>query len=308
MTSKDGNNTMIHNMLGSSMANIISRCFTHPLDTAKARMQAAGTTYRGPLEILRSGSSLYRGLSTVIIGGTPGSILYFCSYEFLKEQFRDENGKSDNFLVHFGGGMLAETVALVVYVPVDVLKERMQVNFSSSNPAYYRNAFHGLSEIWKYEGLSGIYRGYWATLMSFGPFSALYFCFYEQFKAMAVVQNRRKSLGNQPEEIIHENDNKSDLPFTSILLCSCSAGALASFITSPLDLAKLRLQVQRGGRRASSEQQHRNMVDVLHKTWAENGITGLWRGAGARVLHFAPSTTVTMTSYETFKSFFAKHV
>ena len=36
------------------------------------------------------------------------------------------------------------------------------------------------------EGLGGIYRGYMATLYSFGPFSALYFSFYEEFKTAAV--------------------------------------------------------------------------------------------------------------------------
>ena len=32
----------------------------------------------------------------------------------------------------------------------------------------------------KQEGLRGIYKGYWATLLSFGPFSALYFGLYEK--------------------------------------------------------------------------------------------------------------------------------
>ena len=33
---------------------------------------------------------------------------------------------------------------------------------------------------------AGIYRGYMATLYSFGPFSAFYFGFYEQSKSAAV--------------------------------------------------------------------------------------------------------------------------
>ena len=35
-------------------------------------------------------------------------------------------------------------------------------------------------------GAAGIYRGYMATLYSFGPFSAFYFGFYEQSKSAAV--------------------------------------------------------------------------------------------------------------------------
>ena len=32
------------------------------------------------------------------------------------------------------------------------------------------------------EGLSGLYKGYGATVLSFGPFSGLYFMFYEKIK------------------------------------------------------------------------------------------------------------------------------
>mmetsp|Transcript_11308 Transcript_11308/g.17332 ORF Transcript_11308/g.17332 Transcript_11308/m.17332 type:complete len:204 (-) Transcript_11308:518-1129(-) len=203
--------------------------------------------------------------------------------------------------------MVAEAIACVIYVPVDVLKERMQVNYSSQHPSYYKNAWHGLSEIWKFEGLAGIYRGYGATLMSFGPFSALYFCFYEQLKSFAVLRTKRKNITIQQEERSHQDGNDEELPFTSILLSSCAAGSLAAWITSPLDMAKLRLQVQRGGRSLSS-QHYRNMLDALNKMWIEKGLAGLWRGAGARVLHFAPATTITMTCFETCRSFFGKYV
>jgi len=34
----------------------------------------------------------------------------------------------------------------------------------------------------KTEGITGLYRAYGATVASFGPFSALYFLFYEKLK------------------------------------------------------------------------------------------------------------------------------
>lgn len=43
-------------------------------------------------------------------------------------------------------------------------------------------------------GAAGIYRGYMATLYSFGPFSAFYFGFYEQSKSAAVrLASRRRA-------------------------------------------------------------------------------------------------------------------
>ncbi|CAN0434764.1 unnamed protein product, partial [Scytosiphon promiscuus] len=98
----------------------------------------------------------------------------------------------------------------VVYVPVDVVKERLQVQRSPSRNSaatgspsapnraagaasgvargvgegamlpLYRGSADTLKTILRTEGLRGIYKGYLATVASFGPFSALYFMFYEQ--------------------------------------------------------------------------------------------------------------------------------
>ena len=50
----------------------------------------------------------------------------------------------------------------------------------------YRNDIDAIRQILKTEGSRGLYRAYGATVMSFGPFSALYFLFYEKFKEKAV--------------------------------------------------------------------------------------------------------------------------
>jgi hypothetical protein len=77
------------------------RCLTHPLDTAKARLQAlsaAQYNYRGPVDVLRQTfhkegiRGLYRGFGGVIVGGTPGTILYLCSYDICKERLSQLQG------------------------------------------------------------------------------------------------------------------------------------------------------------------------------------------------------------------------
>ena len=50
----------------------------------------------------------------------------------------------------------------------------------------YKNDIDAIRQIIKIEGMRGLYRAYGATVMSFGPFSALYFLFYEKFKEQAV--------------------------------------------------------------------------------------------------------------------------
>lgn len=41
----------------------------------------------------------------------------------------------------------------------------------------------------KMEGLRGLYKAYGATVLSFGPFSGLYFMFYEKIKAYMIYYN-----------------------------------------------------------------------------------------------------------------------
>lgn len=332
----DSASSLLPNALASAAAGIVSRCCTHPLDTAKARLQAqpgcssnGRLPYTGPLDVLvRTARTegirgLYRGFGAVVIGGTPGTVLYLCSYEIAKHQLsrittsRSDNNTAENFVVHFCSGMIAETIACLIYVPVDVIKERMQVQQSISSTTtnsppdatYYRNGFDAMKQISRSEGLSGIYRGYGATLASFGPFSALYFVFYEKFKALTqqhyLSKHRQSdtSVSTQPPD-----NNEIEIPFLWIVLCSASAGGLASWLTSPLDMAKLRLQIQRGELGSASSVQYKGVVNCLKQSFQNGGVRGLFRGAGARVLHFAPATTVTISGYEFFSSCIRQHL
>ena len=50
----------------------------------------------------------------------------------------------------------------------------------------YSNDIDAVKQILRHEGVWGIYKAYGATVFSFGPFSALYFLFYENLKGMIV--------------------------------------------------------------------------------------------------------------------------
>ena len=77
-----------------------------------------------------------------------------------------------------------------MFVPVDVVKERLQVQIQTplGNPGtglvkglpMYNGSLDALIQICRHEGLKGIYKGYGATLLTYGPFSALYFFLYEE--------------------------------------------------------------------------------------------------------------------------------
>jgi len=325
--------SFLNNALASASAGMLSRLLTHPLDTAKARLQAPiDTPYKGVKDVLfRTMNNegiigLYRGFGAIVVGGTPGTMAYLCSYDWIRDRLVEQNKarlfsnvELPEFAIHFTSGMLAETIACIVYVPVDVIKERLQVQVQSSKTVldshggrHYNGSLDALKKILQTEGLSGIYKGYGATLASFGPFSALYFVFYEKMKAFSRQHRSHLDTAITGDDSIieqsRENNSDIELTFPYIVACSATAGAAASWITSPLDLAKLRLQIQRGSKynkgTISTTIKYRGMLDCLSQIFKESGVRGIFRGAYARVLHFTPATMITMTCYEQFRQFY----
>ncbi|KAJ8561579.1 hypothetical protein ON010_g8102 [Phytophthora cinnamomi] len=168
-----------------------------------------------------------------MLGSAPATCLYLTSYEVSKDTLMGVEGfRASPSLLYLGAGMAAEALSCVLWVPIDVIKERMQVQVQSSaasgaaRKVYYHNTLDAVQTIARTERLGGLYKGYIATLLSFGPFSALYFMFYEKAKAFA-----QKRL------------EVEELPAHYTLVSAAAAGATASFLTNPLDLIKLRLQV-----------------------------------------------------------------
>jgi hypothetical protein len=126
--------------------------------------------------------------------------------------------------------------------------------------------------------------------MFFGPYSAMLFVFFEKFKIL-FCKNPEK-----PE--LMEN-----------ILASTLASTIAGFITNPLDLAKLRMQIQRadrasrGGNVAMTDTifGYRNMFHGIYTIARKEGILALFRGSLIRVCFTAPNTTISLVAMEYFK-------
>jgi hypothetical protein len=298
--------SLVSSLLASSFSGLISRVLCHPIDTVKSRLQSPFTTTPSAPAVLRAlfaehgYAGLYLGLPVTIVGGVPGTVMYLTSYDKFKDLYNKRFGTSQDsscFVRDFSAGIIAETFACVVYVPVDVVKERMQIQGKALPISLqYKSSLDALVTIGKNEGLRGIYKGYGATLLSFGPFSAFYFMFYEKFKEVT----KERWYGGAG----------GVLPFGTTVGVSAAAGAAASFITSPLDLAKLRMQVSRaeGGARAATggADSYATFMASLRTIYARDGVAGLFRGSIARVVFFCPATAVTMGCYETFKDVLKK--
>ena len=313
-------NTQLEGLLASCVAGFASRVICHPIDTLKARLQAA----QGSMPSGAGG--LYRGLTAALIGGVPATCLYLTSYELSKKTLSSTPVIQDSpFAVYFVSGILAEGVSCSVFVPTDVIKERLQVQGSAS-PYKYKGSFDALRQIMSQEGLRGLYKGYGASILSFGPFSALYFVFYEGLKKKLHTQHGGSFLDNLYRLVHQQNYNsrisvlsdKENLSpliypphFSPLGVSAALAGAAASYLTNPLDLAKLRLQVLRAGPSATAASASSaaplptTTAGMLALVVRLEGFRGLFRGAVARVLFHTPNTALTMVAFEQTKLWLA---
>ena len=140
-----------------------------------------------------------------------------------------------------------------------------------------------MTTIIKQQGLSGIYRGYGATIMSFGPYTGLYLAGYEQCK----VQWSK-----------YLNKKEANLPFPALLASGMFSASLAAWVTSPLDMAKLRLQIQRSN---NFQYGYRHMFHGMSSILRRERIGGLWKGSAARVAFVAPYSAIIICTYDSIK-------
>lgn len=82
----------------------------------------------------------------------------------------------------FCSAMIAEAVSCVLWVPIDIIKERLQV-MSNLGSYRYNNTFDAVRQICQKEGFLGLYRAYGATILSFGPQSGISIGLYDKLKS-----------------------------------------------------------------------------------------------------------------------------
>lgn len=90
----------------------------------------------------------------------------------------------------------------------------------------------------------------------------------------------------------------------SHMVSGAGAGAVASVITNPLDVAKTLLNTRSQHRQLANEQRVSGMVNALVTIYKTSGVRGYYRGVSARILYQMPSTAICWSVYEFFKHTF----
>ncbi|XP_043698813.1 mitochondrial arginine transporter BAC2-like [Telopea speciosissima] len=180
----------------------------------------------------------------------------------------------------FIAGGFGGAAGVISGYPLDTLRIRLQ---QPSNPT--RSAVGLLRRIVASEGASALYRGMGAPLASVTFQNALVFQTY------AVLSRAFDSSTN----------NINPPSYKSVALAGFGTGALQSFLLSPVELVKIRLQLQQttGGSPNHHGNDHwRSPTSMAKYIFRREGVRGIFRGLNITALRDAPAHGFYFWTYE----------
>ncbi|KAM3363697.1 solute carrier family 25 member 44 isoform X1 [Capsicum galapagoense] len=273
----------------------------YPISVIKTRMQVATnnaakdnafSVVRG---LVRNDGipGLYRGFGTVITGAIPARIIFLTALETTKvaafkmvEPFKLSE-PVQAAIANGVAGMMASLCSQSVFVPIDIVSQRLMVQGYSGH-ASYNGGLDVARKILKSEGIRGLYRGFSLSVLTYSPSSAVWWASYgssQRFIWSKLLDNGTEQGGPAPSQ-------------GKIVAVQAAggivAGATASCITTPLDTIKTRLQVMGHDKRPTARQ-------VVKQLIAEDGWTGFYRGLGPRFVSMSAWGTSMILAYEYLK-------
>lgn len=157
-----------------------------------------------------------------------------------------------------------------------VIKQRLQMHNSP-----YKGAFNCARTIYQTEGIKAFYRSYTTQLSMNVPFQVTHFVSYEFLQDCLNYERKYDPISH--------------------MLSGAGAGAIASLVTNPLDVAKTLLNTRAQAKNLSSKKRISGMLTAMLEIYREKGPRGFYKGVTARVVHQMPSTAVCWSVYEFFK-------
>ncbi|XP_072024415.1 solute carrier family 25 member 44-like [Amphiura filiformis] len=205
---------------------------------------------------------------------------YITTYELMHKGCGDLNNTAKSFIA----GGCASFVAQSITVPIDIVSQHIMLEGQSLEERAGRRKVtlkDGLKiakRIYHVDGWKGFYRGYWASLMTFMPNSALWWPIYHFY-----VERLASLL---------QGNLELSIPAIAIqAMAGPAAGATAATLTNPMDIVRTRLQVYGGN----------SILLTFSKLIEEEGAKGMTKGLTARLLNAMPSSLVIIVGYESLK-------
>ncbi|KAG5357983.1 Amino-acid transporter arg-13 [Yarrowia sp. B02] len=200
-------------------------------------------------------------------------------------------------------GSIAGATGKVFEYPFDTVKVRLQSQ-SDVNPQF-KGPLDCFKQTFRNEGFLGFYRGISSPIFGAAAETASLFVFY------GACQRLVSRMTNTSED---------KLPMSTLLGCGAVAGALTSFILTPIELIKCQMQVQAlyakphsSASVASSSHKaslhtvakpQMGVYELVVDNLKTSGVKGLWKGQMGTLLRETGGSAAWFGAYEYVTKFF----
>ena len=265
------------------LSGMVATTCIQPIDMVKVRIQLTGEGAKsGPRaspfsvarDIVARGRflDLYSGLSAGLLRQVTYATARFGLYgtfEGMLKRRAESNGTTLGFKERALAGLGAGGLGSLVGNPADLALVRMQSDGLKPKElrANYRSVFDALFRISKNEGILGLWKGAYPTVIRAMSVNFGQLAFFSEAKSQLEAHT---GLSAQSRTIA----------------ASVIAGFFASFFSLPFDFVKTRLQRQAGASDGSVT--YKGMADCFAKVARREGLLRFYRGFGTYFVRIAP--------------------
>ncbi|GAA5910488.1 uncharacterized protein JCM6883_003025 [Sporobolomyces salmoneus] len=203
----------------------------------------------------------------------------------------------------------ASIVSKLFEHPFDLVKVRLQSQ-PLDRPLRFKGPLDCMIQTFKGEGLRGLWRG---VSMPVGGAMA-------ENATLFVVYNQSQSLLRHyfPHPVHDDPTQSAPLSIPQIATAAAIAGSAASFVLTPVELVKCKMQVQNivaadallasgsSPTTIPSNQKPPGPVAITRTILKESGIKGLWLGQTGTFLRETGGSAAWFTTFEVLSTFFAQ--
>ena len=183
-------------MIAASAGEIAACLIRVPVEIIKQRRQAnsaggASSTQLFKNVIHKEGvRGLYRGYLTTVLREIPFSFIQFPLWELFKSQWASSSGKELQSWKSSCCGAVAGGISAAVTTPLDVAKTRIMLAESGSEIAKSAGTIFTMKEVYKSQGIKGLFSGVVPRVMWISIGGAVFFGVYEEGKTFFSSMNK----------------------------------------------------------------------------------------------------------------------
>lgn len=284
-------------LMAGALSGLSVDLLFYPIDTLKTRLQSSQGFWRSG-----AFTGIYRGIGSVAVGSAPGAACFFVTYERLKPLLigvnndKDKNNLWSTAGSHMVAASLAEVVACLIRVPTEVIKSRQQ----TSTYGMQTNSIKALRAIVHESGIAGLYVGFAGTVGREIPFTCIQFPLYEHLKLLISRSTFFQNL--DPNFSPLTNRDARSIPTWQAGLAGSIAGSIAAGLTTPLDVVKTRIMLERRakGQPVTTAQTGVNtkIVPTLRHIATNEGLKALFSGFIPRTIWIGLGGFVFLGTFE----------